>query len=85
MPYAIRAVIHAQVGDYIERAEADAIELQLDLLAHHYWHSENLEKKREYLIRAGEAAEATYANAAAIDYSSAPRRSSARTRGSTCS
>ena len=68
MPYAIRAVIHAQVGDYIERAEADAIELQLDLLAHHYWNSENLEKKREYLIRAGEAAETTYANAAAIDY-----------------
>ena len=68
MPYAIRAVIHEQVGDYIERTEADAIELQLDLLAHHYWNSENLEKKREYLIRAGEAAETTYANAAAIDY-----------------
>ena len=52
----------------IEATEADAIERNLDLLAHHYWHSENLEKKREYLVRAGEAAQANYANAAAIDY-----------------
>ena len=68
MPFAIRAMLHERVGGYIEETEADAIDLQLDLLAHHYWHSENLEKKREYLVRAGEAAEATYANAAAIDY-----------------
>ena len=68
IPYGIRAQLHEQVGDYIERTEADAIGLQLDLLAHHYWNSENLEKKREYLVRAGEAAETTYANAAAIDY-----------------
>ena len=68
IPFAIRAQLHEHVGDYIERTEADAIGLQLDLLAHHYWNSENLEKKREYLVRAGEAAETTYANAAAIDY-----------------
>ena len=68
IPYAIRAQLHEQVGDYIERTEADAIGLQLELLAHHYWNSENLEKKREYLVRAGEAAETTYANVAAIDY-----------------
>ena len=68
IPFAIRALLHEHVGDYIERTEADAIGLQLDLLAHHYWNSENLEKKREYLVRAGEAAETTYANAAAIDY-----------------
>ena len=68
IPYAIRTLLHEQVGGYIERTEADAIELQLDVLAHHYWNSENLAKKREYLVRAGEAAETTYANAAAIDY-----------------
>ena len=68
MPFAIRAMLHERTGGYIEETEADAIELQLDLLAHHYWHSENLEKKREYLVRAGEAAEASYANTAAIDY-----------------
>jgi hypothetical protein len=37
------------------------------LLAHHYWRSENLPKKREYLARAGDAAQAAYANKAAID------------------
>jgi predicted ATPase/class 3 adenylate cyclase len=68
MPFSTRAMLHERVGDYIEEAEADTIGLQLDLLAHHYWHSENQEKKREYLVRAGEAAEASYANAAAIDY-----------------
>ena len=50
------------------QTEADAIDRHLDLLAHHYWHSENLPKKREYLGRAGDAAQASYANAAAIDY-----------------
>ena len=68
MPFSIRAMLHEHVGDFIEETEADTIGLQLDLLAHHYWHSENLEKKREYLVRAGEAAEASYANATAIDY-----------------
>ena len=68
MPFSIRATLHERVGGYIEETEAEAIELQLDLLAHHYWQSENQEKKREYLVRAGEAAEASYANAAAIDY-----------------
>ena len=68
MPFATRAMLHERTGSYIEETEADAIELQLDVLAHHYWHSENLEKQREYLVRAGEAAEARYANTAAIDY-----------------
>ena len=50
------------------RREAEAIDRNLDLLAHHYWHGENLQKKREYLGRAGDAAQASYANPAAIDY-----------------
>ncbi len=68
MPFAFRAMLHEHVGGYIERTEADGIDRQLDLLAHHYWHSENLAKKREYLGRAGDAAQANYANSAAIDY-----------------
>ena len=68
MPFAFRSMLHERVGAYIEETEADAIDRNLDLLAHHYWHSGNLEKKREYLGRAGAAAQASYANAAAIDY-----------------
>ncbi len=68
MPFAFRSMLHERVGDYIETVEADAIDRNLDLLAHHYGHSENLPKKREYLGRAGDAAQAAYANAGAIDY-----------------
>ena len=68
MPFAFRSMLHQRVGAYLEAAEPDAIERNLDLLAHHYGRSENLAKKREYLGRAGDAAQAAYANAAAIDY-----------------
>ena len=68
MPFAFRSMLHDRVGGYIENVEADAIERNVDLLAHHYWHSANLPKKREYLGRAGEAAQRSYSNAAAIDY-----------------
>ena len=68
LPFATRAMLHERVAVYIEQTGADAIEHQLDLLAHHYWHSDNTAKKREFLVRAGEAAQASYANAAAIDY-----------------
>ena len=40
----------------------------LDLLAHHFWHSTDEDKKRDYLLRAGEAAQARFANDAAVDY-----------------
>lgn len=68
MPFAFRSMLHERAGDYIEETAGEGIERNLDLLAHHYWHSENLEKKREYLGRAGAAAQGSYANAAAIDY-----------------
>ena len=68
MPFAMRSMLHERVGGYIEETEADAIERHLDLLAHHYGLGENLPKKREYLGRAGDAAQASYANQAAIDY-----------------
>src|SRR5438477_4516085 len=65
MPFAFRSMLHERVGAYIEATEPDAIERNLDLLAHHYWYSENLPKKRKYLGRAGDAAQASYANSAA--------------------
>jgi len=68
MPFAFRSVVHERVGHYIEDVQPEAIDRHLDLLAHHYWHSGNLPKKREYLGRAGDAAQASYANPAAIDY-----------------
>ena len=60
--------LHGRVGKFLEARGPDAIERNLDLLAHHYWHSKDEAKKRLYLGRAAEAAKAAYANAAAIDY-----------------
>ncbi|MGH9292081.1 MAG: ATP-binding protein, partial [Acidimicrobiales bacterium] len=64
LPFALRAVLHGRIGSWLEEARPDA----LDLLAHHFWHSTEEEKKSEYLGRAGDAAAARYANEAAIDY-----------------
>ncbi len=68
MPFSFRAMLHERVGADLEATAPDQVDLSLDLLAHHYWLSENADKKREYLVRAGEAAKANYANEAAIDY-----------------
>ena len=58
LPFAIREELHESTARVIEAAEPAGTEQNLDLLAHHYWHSANLDKKREYLVKAGEAAQA---------------------------
>lgn len=68
LPFATRALIHDQIGQYIERTYPEALEQRLDLLAYHYGRSTNVAKQREYLRRAGEAAQADYANLAALTY-----------------
>ena len=67
LPYAFRATLHAYVARFLEH-EPGGIERNLDLLAHHYWLSDDEPKKRVYLQRAAAAAQASYSNAAAIQY-----------------
>ncbi len=67
LPFATRAVIHEEIGQYLEQSSIGQDQL-VDLLAFHYDRSANLAKRREYLLRAGSAAQALYANTAAIDY-----------------
>jgi tetratricopeptide (TPR) repeat protein len=52
----------------LERLHPESLDQQLDFLAFHFDRSENLEKKRHYLEKAGKAAKSRYANAAAISY-----------------
>ena len=66
--YATRATLHEQIGRFIERGHADKLDRFIDLLAFHYDRSENADKKREYLLKAGEAAQSGYANQSALDY-----------------
>jgi predicted ATPase len=68
LSFATRARLHDQIGQYIERTYRDVLDQYTDLLAYHFEHSENAPKKREYLLKAGEAAQAAYANTAAITY-----------------
>jgi predicted ATPase/class 3 adenylate cyclase len=68
LPYATRAPLHNQIGQYIENTAGEALAQSVDLLAFHYDRSDNEAKRREYLLKAGQAAQAAYANAAAINY-----------------
>jgi predicted ATPase len=63
LPFATRARLHEQLARFLESADAP-----VDTIAYHYGRSENQDKQREYLRKAGEAAQQNYANAAALDY-----------------
>ncbi|MBV8256297.1 MAG: tetratricopeptide repeat protein, partial [Actinobacteria bacterium] len=63
IPFALRGELHGRYGRHLELAGAG-----VDLLAYHFWHSDDEEAKRRYLRLAGDAAQAAYANTAAIDY-----------------
>ncbi|NNJ09498.1 tetratricopeptide repeat protein [Chloroflexales bacterium ZM16-3] len=68
LAYATRAMLHEQVGDYIESRFADQFERYLDMLAYHYGRSENQGRQRHYFSLAGQAAQASYANDTALVY-----------------
>ena len=67
-PFAVRAMLHGRIGRYLEEDAGEGVDRIVDLLAHHFWHGDDDERKRRYLARAADAARAAYANAAAIDY-----------------
>lgn len=68
LPYFMRATLHELIAQYIENHYTDQLDSYIDLLAYHYEHSHNELKKRTYLLRAGELAQANFANEAAISY-----------------
>lgn len=68
LAYGTRAALHNEIGLYLEAQGPEAVARQIDLLAFHFDRGENAAKRRHYLLRAGEAAQARYANAAAISY-----------------
>lgn len=80
-PYATRAELHGHLGQFIEECYSNEIDRYVDLLALHFDRSELTDKKRHYLLKAGEQAQAAYANEAAIDYY---RRALPLTSGAEC-
>jgi class 3 adenylate cyclase/tetratricopeptide (TPR) repeat protein len=68
LPFATRSRLHGLIGRFLEESDPDGVDRRVDLLAHHFWLSDDAGRKVTYLARAADAARATYANAAAIDY-----------------
>ncbi len=65
LEYGTRAQLHEQLAQYLEAQNA---EKYVDMLAFHYGRSGNRDKQRVYFQKAGEAAQANYANEAALEY-----------------
>jgi len=68
LPYATRSVLHNRIARYIERTFPDQLDSLVDVLVFHYDRSPDVAKRREYLLKAGQHAQRSFANAAAIDY-----------------
>jgi len=68
LPYSIRATIHEAIGAYIEKVAGENTKPWIDLLAFHYDRSTREDKKRRYLVEAGDAALASYSLRSAISY-----------------
>ena len=67
LPHMVRTALHEQIGRFIEESYPTQLGQHLDRLAFHYAASDHTAKACEYLRRAGEAAQASYANEAAAD------------------
>jgi class 3 adenylate cyclase/tetratricopeptide (TPR) repeat protein len=68
LPFTMRTMLHRRAGEHLERAGPDAIERHLDALAYHYGNGDDVDKQREYFVRAGMAAQARYANETAAEH-----------------
>lgn len=68
MLYARRRELHGRIGEYLERRYAGDLDDYYGLLAHHYRLSDRRDKAVAYLHRAGQAAQAVFANDEAAQY-----------------
>ncbi len=66
LPRSVRSRLHERTGDVL--AEEWGVAASPDILAHHFWHSDNVEKQRRFLRLAGDAARGAYSNAVAIEH-----------------
>jgi len=68
LPFALRATIHEAIGRHIEALAGENLRPWLDLLAFHFDRSGCDDKKRHYLVAAGDAARESYALQSGISY-----------------
>lgn len=63
-----RETLHERIGLFIESTYSDNLDNFINVLAHHFGRSRNVEKQRIYFRRVGDYAKRAYANDAAIEY-----------------
>jgi class 3 adenylate cyclase/tetratricopeptide (TPR) repeat protein len=68
LPFALRATIHEAIGAHLERLAGEDSRPYLDLLAFHFDRGRQDDKKRRYLVAAGDEARRGYALTSAISY-----------------
>ena len=68
LPMRLRSRLHELIGLFVENRLPSASLQVLDILAFHFGRSDNTAKKREYFLKAGDAARSSYANEAAAGY-----------------
>jgi ABC-type transport system substrate-binding protein/class 3 adenylate cyclase len=73
-----RRALHRRVGEALESLAAGSPEEVYPLLARHFAEADDAEKAADYLLRAGDAARAVYADQEALDHYRAARRFLAR-------
>ncbi|MGQ9548572.1 MAG: tetratricopeptide repeat protein [Roseiflexus sp.] len=68
MLYSRRRELHGRIGEYLEERYGDDLDDYYGLLAHHYRLSNRRDKAIHYLLKAGHAARAVFANEEALQY-----------------
>ncbi|HEY3756048.1 MAG TPA: tetratricopeptide repeat protein [Opitutaceae bacterium] len=68
LPFGFRAKIHESIGTFIERIAGEHDRPSLELLAFHFGKTERDDKRRRYLVAAGNVARQTYSLQSAIGY-----------------
>lgn len=68
LTFAMRGSMHDRVLSWLERSATGTVDSSLDVLAFHAVRGTDAAKRLDYLVRAGGAAQARYANEAAVDY-----------------
>ena len=68
LPLSLRVALHDGVAAALESGDFGGVERNLDALAHHSWHGSDDARQRQWLRRAGEAAQARYANDNALEH-----------------
>jgi class 3 adenylate cyclase/tetratricopeptide (TPR) repeat protein len=68
LPFAMRETLHTRVAQFVERTYSEDLDQYVEVLAHHYGQTRNVDKQRIYFRRAADKAKSSFANDTAINF-----------------